>query len=721
MRSLPVELGALALWALGSVAVAGAQGISFELDVHDRLMAAADAFGKITRYTRDSAGRLLRTTYPDGRWNDYRYDAQGRLSELRTEQGRALHYRYDPQARWSEVRFPNGDTLRYAQPRGVRGVDLTYPDGSVAALRFDPEGRIERAETPLSSVTFHYGAKERLDALLWSGGRSTHFRYDEANRMKALVDGAGTERRDWEVTLRTAEAGRILTVADALDQMEIRRDPAGRLTSAASAWGWKAFLHWDPALRQPRSMTAPWGYVEFDSRGRPREILTAQGGRVTYRWDDTGRLEQMSIPPLGDLRLGYGPGRLPNMIQLGDGLRTPLRSAERRPAEALGRELRVQRGLGKEGGVRLQYPMPALSAERLFSAQSNRFWSRVTSLVETSSRLPPPGTREAAARDDYWISGKYQNDPYYQDLARLGAEFPTPSSLSAERYLKLFTLTVGVVAADFGLFCFDVGSGLLAGSAAVGEDASRGRRLLPLEWMEPAVWIGLGLDLAHTGVRRALRDQMRTVDRSDLVGQRLDRAEAAIDRVREPLAALFELRDLGTRFLERGQLLPWSRYRARELASFEVVMMDDRRVTQFSSHVIELKFVSTGNAVAINWDGAFTDAGALLLRKQYVEKKLEGWLDGKPDGGEEPGWKAYALRLQAGTRQVLSVIDLLAKPPRAPGSLGRDEARSGVKILRQALAVDLAAVPVNQELAKRGRKILESCPPDQVSCPGVPP
>jgi hypothetical protein len=44
-----------------------------------------------------------------------------------------------------------------------------------------------------------------------------------------------------------------------------------------------------------------------------------------------------------------------------------------------------------------------------------------------------------------------------------------------------------------------------------------------------------------------------------------------------------------------------------------------------------------------------------------------------------------------------------------------------VKILRQALEVDLAAIPVNRELEKRGKAIVEKCPPDQVVCKEGPP
>ena len=682
----------LALLALGSAVSAGAQAISFELDEQGRLVAVADAFGQITRYARDPVGRLLRLSYPDGRWNEYRYDAEGRLSELRTEQGRELRYRYDPQGRWSEVRFPNGDSQRFATTPDARGLSLTYPDGTVAAFRFDALGRLDRAETPLSSLTFRYDANERLETLLWAGGKAVSFRYDGENRVRALADAAGTERRDWEMTVRTAEAGRIVTVADALDELEIRRDEAGRLTSAASDWGWKAFLHWDTSAGQPRSMTGPWGYVELDSRGQPTEILTAQGGRITAGWDGFGRLERMSIPPLGDLRLEYGADRFPSTIDFGDGLRTKLRSEARNPESASRSEALRRRLLERESGIRLDYPMPVLSAERLFNAQGDRFWSRVASLVEASAKLSAPGTQQALARDDYWISGKYQTDPYYAELDR-----PTPD-LSPENYLRMFALTVGITATDFGSFYLDVLPGINTWGSFVG-----GRGLL--------------------GVRRVLRESMVPLDRGDDVGPRLDKSGAALRDVAKPISWFHDLRELGTEILGRRQVLSWTAYvhEKEQTALTMLVMTEDKLVRVSSQRVVELRFLARGKAVVFDWLGAVLD-GEVFTARKIAEHVLDEWLLGNFSGKHETSgsWKALSLRLESGTVKILSAIDLLARPPQVPGARS-DEARSGVQILRRALEVDLAAVPMNRELEKRGRAIIKECPPGQVSCKGEPP
>ncbi|MES1244151.1 MAG: hypothetical protein ABUT39_21280 [Acidobacteriota bacterium] len=688
MKSPLAVGGTLAMLAFASVVPANGQAISFELDEHGRLVAVADAFWQITRYARDPAGRLLRLTYPDGRWTEYQYDAQGRMSELRTEKGRELRYRYDPQGLWEEVRFPNGDTQRYATTPDARGLSLTYPDGTGATFRFDTQGRIERAETPLSSLTFRYDANERLDTLLRADGKVVSFRYDGENRVRALMDSAGTERRDWEMTVRTAEAGRILNVTDALDQMEIRRDESGRLTSAASDWGWKAFLHWDTRAGQPRSMTAPWGYVELDSRGQPTEILTVQGGRVTASWDGSGRLERMSIPPLGDLRLRYGESRFPIAIELGDGLRTPLESGTPRLESASLAEASRRRLLERESGIRLQYPMPTLSAEKLFNAQGDRFWSRVASLVEASSKLPAPGTLEALARDDYWISNKYRNDPYYVELARPAPEF------SPETFLNAFVLTIGITYIDFAEFYLD------------------------------KVPIGGKIGKSVTGVLlKQMRSGMmkRLVDPGGDLRQSLNTGKKALDNLSVPFTKIRSLISMRNILLDNTSLAPWVKYKVERPPPIKLVLVIEDVIAKVSvRRAVQLKFMSQGYVVAIDSLGILGD-----LANGAIRKRANEWLDGlikKPrDENIEPGkWSAFSLRLHPETLKVVSGINLLARSPQATGSLS-DDPRSGVTILRQALEVDLAAIPVNRELEKRGKATVDACPPDQVVCKESPP
>jgi hypothetical protein len=153
-----------------------------------------------------------------------------------------------------------------------------------------------------------------------------------------------------------------------------------------------------------------------------------------------------------------------------------------------------------------------------------------------------------------------------------------------------------------------------------------------------------------------------------------------------------------------------------------LMMTEDRLVHVNSRRVVELRFLTMTKAVAFDWLGAITDERISAAREDAKEA-LDEWLLGNFKGKSKAPeiWKAFSLRLEAVTRQVLSAIDLFTQTPtRVPGSPSEDP-RSGVKILRQALAADLAAIPVNRELKERGKAMVEKCPPDQVVCQGVPP
>ncbi len=706
-------LSALLLVGIGFARPSGSQSLSFELDEHGRVVAFADALGRITRYERNRLGHLVRLTYPGGNWSEYQYDAQNRLSRVLTERNHELRYRYDPHGRWSEVRFPNGDTQRFEFSAAGRDLRLTHPDGTVSAFGFDAQGHLERASTASVTLTLRYDAEGRLTSLQRADGNVIGFRFDGTNHLRALADAAGKEQRSWPVTVGGLPDGRLLTVADALDRLEIRRDQAGRLSSATSEWGWKVFVHWDEKTSTPRSLTGPWGYVELDAHGRPRELLAHDGLRVSSAWDQSGRLERMTLPSLGDLQLRYPQNsRLPRSWELA-GLPGAVRDLEQRRPDELRSALPRARMHETEVGVRLEHSVPMLAAERLFDAQRDRFWSRVMSLVEASSKLPAPGSPQALARDDYWTSGRYRTDPYYQELEEL-------PELTPANYPTIFALTVGVVALDFARFTIDLASIFDYGIGSPPSDRSHGTSRIPLELRNPWPWVDLAVDHAMSAARTQLRRRMDAMGAS-LVGAGLDRAENTQETVADFVTGIAELRDVADRMVERGQARPRTIYSFQEKQpAMSILMVSENAIAELSSpSVVEVQHLSGHTVAAFNWLGTLGDTGLLWFRKEILERKIEDWLQGPDDvkTSKPDGWSAVELQLDR-TRRTLSATDLLAAPPSAGAR--HDSARAGVEILRRALEMDRTAIPTSRELEKRRKALIEGCPPDQVTCPAKP-
>jgi YD repeat-containing protein len=614
---------------------------------------------------------------------------------------------------------------------------ITYPDGETVSHLFDQQGRLILSQNAQTTLDAHYDSLGRLERLQSPGGRTLGFRYDNTGRLQALTDETGKEVQHWAVSLRVSDAGRLVSLEDPLGKMHLRRDEAGRLNSIASDWGWKAVVRWDTQTNRPRSMVAPWGYVEFDAQGRPREMFTPQGLRASAAWNSAGQLEQVTMPLLGGVRIGYDASRAPATIQFPDGLRIALpREQAQRPARTVNahgasafqqdsaeklrriteskpdfpRQPLSGRMLDQGRGYQFRYSVPPLNAGNLLSAHRDRFWSRVASLVESSAKIPMPSEEQMRRHEEYWTKGEYWTaDPYYADLAG-----PMPE-LSPQNYLKAFGLTVGIIATDSARFFVDILPGINN-------------------------WLGFAASEALMPPRRWMREQLGKADPGNDIGGGLDNAG---DRLRRWGGVVGMLRDAYSSILNRTQLRPWAaRLDYLESESHTLLLLTPERMwAETYRRTLHVRLLATGYTVGFDWPGAGMDAAGIAARK-WIGDQLDGKILGKYAGS--PGddkLKAVPLRIDARSarvtpmpeiqlpellsdRQEASQREVVLKPHLPslllPPNPGAKDARSGVVILRKAYEVKPEDAPVNPALEKTRDVILNKCPPGQVVCKDGP-
>jgi RHS repeat-associated protein len=222
----------------------------YEYDTAGNVITLIDAKGNRYSFTYDGARRKTSMTYPDGTqetWNYNRvgqvlryanrmghvqtstYNAAGqRTRESWTPAGVApdTHYEYDPEGRPAAV--DNGHarlsyrydllgrvvsevtdigalqpgmpahTVAYMYDKPGRRAAVGYPDGSVAAYRYDLQGKLVGVDDDLhrrdqNIAAYAYDALGRVGGLIRDNGVETRHAYDVAGQLTAITYLKGTQ------------------------------------------------------------------------------------------------------------------------------------------------------------------------------------------------------------------------------------------------------------------------------------------------------------------------------------------------------------------------------------------------------------------------------------------------------------------------------------------------------------------------------------------------
>jgi YD repeat-containing protein len=451
----------------------------FHFDQQDRLSHLTDVFGHTIRYSYDVQGRLSRIDYKEDKWCDYRYNPNNSLREVLTEDGRRMSYSYGPQDSWVAIQFPSGDILRFVHMPNSRQVSIQYPDNETVVYWFDQSNQPIHWRVLGIEGRFNYNPQGQLEYLSWSDGRACGLRYDEEGQLQALTDKTGNPIRRWEVALGAQQPGRVDVLTEPLGKTLMKWDATGRLGSITSDWGWRAVIKWDERANKPSSMVTDWGYVEFDDEGRPNDIFTLHGLRIPVQWNPQKQLTEVITPTFGTTQVRYSPERVSRYIGYPDGTSMGLSwdadgrlveihnsdgmrvhfyrssSGQLSQLKTMDRTLSVQSlsvNIRDNGAsAHWTYPLLPIHSSLIEQRHLGRFWSRVQSLIDLSSRLPPPSAMDVQRHEDRGKNGEYWiKDPYYAQFAG-----PLPD-FSLDSHIKVHILTYGVISTSFASVFLDV-------------------------------------------------------------------------------------------------------------------------------------------------------------------------------------------------------------------------------------------------------------------------
>jgi len=264
----------------------------------------------VTRYERDSAGRLLVKTLPDGVQVEYRYDSLGRLVGVDDGNDHPLEFEYDRQDRLI-TEHQGWGTLRYGYDACGQLNHLRLPDNSKLDYHHTKGGALSAIDlngARLTTHQFQFGReKNRQQGLLLS-----EYSYDDQGRLKAHAVSQQQRplyRRDYAYSLNgnldsiaDTRHGQRSYVYDALNRLtrvrhsrdespeSFAHDPAGNLlmqdrAGLASVKGNRLLMQGDRHYDYDA-----FGNLIRERRGTEQKLVTE------YRYDCQHRLIGVTLP-----------------------------------------------------------------------------------------------------------------------------------------------------------------------------------------------------------------------------------------------------------------------------------------------------------------------------------------------------------------------------------------------------------------------------------------
>jgi len=250
---------------------------SYSYDIFGNMTGSVDPTGLVNRNSYNQLGQLSEVIKPSGATVSYTYDMRGRIISKSDEFGTITRWDYeyierDGQVYTRKKEQVNGETIIiYEFDADGFLVCEESPDGSSYEWHYNNEGQmISESDWFNEEKEFLYEnhrIKERLDF----NGQRTFFEYDNRGRLISVSDGSG-----------------ILN--------SFTYNSLGRLTDVGSGSGRQTYEYNNRGIMTGRrdvetDLDITYSY---DSSGRVLKQNWSDGDRISFKYNSTGRLSELT-------------------------------------------------------------------------------------------------------------------------------------------------------------------------------------------------------------------------------------------------------------------------------------------------------------------------------------------------------------------------------------------------------------------------------------------
>jgi RHS repeat-associated protein len=279
----------------------------------------------VTSYEYNSLNQVIKQTDFKGLVTQFNYNDKGQLTSLVNAQNQTLSYEYSSEGYLSSVSISGVTIVEYGYDAEGHITSEENRFGQTKQYEYDNLNQVTRASYPGGRTTeVDYGSCPRMVSKeTYPGERSYTYSYDEAKRLKSIVDPM-----KGQLKITRDGSGRITGLIDAnQNKTTFTYDASGRLTKKTYADGSslkrsykttglindktnargivKSFIH--NSVGQVTKVTYSDGTPDvsytYDALGRVRQI-TDGNGNTQFSYSSTGELTEID-GPLSDDSIGF--------------------------------------------------------------------------------------------------------------------------------------------------------------------------------------------------------------------------------------------------------------------------------------------------------------------------------------------------------------------------------------------------------------------------------
>ncbi len=298
------------------VSAVGPQGENWAFTYNDQrgLTTITSPLQTVITYTYDPSGRLIALSHSAGGQTSLSYDRFGNVARTTDPQGHVTSFVYDEWGlRLISSTDALGRTTHFEYDENDRLVRIHHPDGTSQTHAYDCCAPILSVDENGSSVGYERDPLLNITRLIDRGGNHTDYRYDTESNLVEI-----TEAEDRRTRFVYDAAGRLVSMSDAMGrETTFAYDPAANLVGLIDPAGHETRFTYHPRSALA-SITDAGGHAMsmlYDLAGRPAKVINARGQEVAFAHDLEGRVTAKSYDGVKVVSYEYDrAGNLRRMI-----------------------------------------------------------------------------------------------------------------------------------------------------------------------------------------------------------------------------------------------------------------------------------------------------------------------------------------------------------------------------------------------------------------------